>query len=118
MNFSLYMTKTNKKIERTHVEKYVIPTGKIKLCEINKNENINSQIIDCYKTKPDVIIFNFNRKTPIIINKIPKYPILHDEILYITPICIQQVNGFPNNANNVDEIVERSMRIRSCLMFI
>ena len=56
--------------------------------------------------------FNESSDTNIIhIKNRPMYPIIYNGVLYITPICIEQINGFSNSINNKEKlfknIVER-----------
>lgn len=111
MNLILYTPNKDNILLNNLLEKY-INIENILINEIiifDKNNNINKQIIDKYKQKPDLIIINFNNNIPLVIKNFPKYPIYFNDILYITPICIQQINGFSN------EINEKSLLINDIL---
>ena len=102
----------SKKIEAICIEKYInIDKINIKTINYRENININKEIINAYKNKPDLLIINFSDNSPDIIKNIPKYPIFLNNIFYITPICIQQINGFDNNSNNktylINNFIER-----------
>jgi hypothetical protein len=96
----------NKKIESICIEKYInINKINIKIINYKENLNINKEIIKVYRDKPDLIIINFSNNSPDIIKNIPKYPIFLNNIFYITPICIEQINGFDNKSNNKDYLI-------------
>ena len=102
----------SKKIEAIYIEKFInINKINIKVIKYNEYLNINQEIIKTYKDKPDLLIINFSNGKPDIIKNIPKYPIFLNNIFYITPICIQQVNGFDNNSKNkyylINNFIER-----------
>ena len=76
--------------------------------------NLNREILKSYQEKPDIIIIDFNESSYsniINIKNRPMYPIIYNGVLYITPICIEQINGFSNSINNKEKlfknIVER-----------
>jgi hypothetical protein len=116
----LYTFNKEKKLEREHIEKYISVDESIYISNINynKNENINKLILQSYETKPDIIIINMNidnKKNQILnIKKIPKYPIYLNDIFYITPICIEQINGFSNDYDNklllTNDFIERILQ--------
>ncbi len=96
----------SKKIEAMCIEKYInINKINSKIINYDRHLNINKEILKTYKDKPDLLIINFSHDTPDIIKNIPKYPIFLNNIFYITPICIQQVNGFDNNSHDKDYLI-------------
>jgi hypothetical protein len=118
MDFLLFPTNKKKIIESENIEFFINTKEKINFETINydKNKNINLEIIDIYKNEPDIIIIKFKNTKLLNITKIPKYPIFYDFVFYITPICMQQVNGFSNNNNNVYYLVYNFLeRIKTIL---
>jgi hypothetical protein len=95
----------NKKIESEYVYPfYKIDKNKINRIKIysiilNPNTKINDEINKAYKIKSDIIILSFNKKPHLPIYEIPKFPIYYDGNIYITPILIEQINGFTNKTN-------------------
>ena len=95
-----------KVIESEHANKfYDTNNEKINIVYIKfiENKNLNEIILEKYKEQPDIIIINFNdmkdnknNKNILNINSIPVYPIIYNNIIYITPILIEQLNGFSN----------------------
>ena len=89
----------NKKLEAENVIKIYEKKKKIVISKIKYNEkvNINKKILKLYTKKPDIIIIIFNKKNRIYqIDSIPVYPIVFEENIYLTPILIEQLNGFSN----------------------
>jgi len=107
----------NKKvIESEHANKfYDTHNEKINIVYIQfrENKNLNEIILKKYKEQPDIIIINFNdiedkqknnnannniqnNSNILNINSIPVYPIIYKKVIYITPILIEQLNGFSN----------------------
>jgi len=89
----------NKKLEAENVIKLYEKKKKIVISKIKYNEkvNINKKILKLYTKKPDIIIIIFNKKNRIYqIDSIPVYPIVFEENIYLTPILIEQLNGFSN----------------------
>ncbi len=104
-----------KVIEAENVNKFYDTNGeninKI-IIKFKNNKNINEVILEKYKNKPDIIIIDFNKidkdnknnnnhnnknNTNILeINSIPVFPIVYDGVIYLTPILIEQLNGFSN----------------------
>jgi hypothetical protein len=83
---------------------------KTEIIHFKKGLNINKELLHLYKNKPDLFIIDFNEK--YLINNItfiknkPIYPIISGSILYITPICIEQINGFSNKLFDKESILE------------
>lgn len=116
MKLQIYPMNTNKKIESQCIQKYIFPES-ITILKIHykENMNINSEIIKCYEEKPDVIAIIFNNTGDIIKNMtiIPRYPLFLDNIFYLMPINIQQLNGFSNElVNKIDIINDFIERIK------
>jgi len=89
----------NKKLESENVIKLYEKKKKIVTVKIKYNEkiNINNKILKLYSKKPDIIIIIFNKNNKIYeIDSIPVYPIIYEENIYLTPILIEQLNGFSN----------------------
>jgi len=86
-------------IESKYANKfYEVNNEKINILIINfkDNANLNDIILKKYTSKPDIIIINFNNDDKNILNilSIPVYPIIYNDVIYITPILIEQINGF------------------------
>ena len=117
MNFILYPANTNKLLEPNNISKYINIKNKSKteIIIYGINKNINKDVIIAYEKKPDILIINFDNNEPIFIKNIPRYPIFINNIFYITPICYQQINGFSNDNNNkqylINDFIERIKRI-------
>ena len=107
MDFELFPSNINKVLESKHIPKYINTKNNLKIEIINyeTNKNINKYVISAYKNKPDVLIINFNTNQPELFDNIPRYPVFVNNTFYITPICYQQVNGFSNNINNKEELI-------------
>ena len=71
-----------------------------------KNIDLNREILRFYNEKPDIIIINFNRidTSILLIKNSPMYPIIYNGVLYITPVCIEQINGFSNTIKEKDAL--------------
>lgn len=122
-NLILHLLNKKKIIESQYIEKFIhLNDLSLKIITLNytKEKNINKQILESYKSEPDIIIINLNpnpNSNPNILklNSIPKYPIFLSDIFYITPICIQQVNGFTNDNTDINfikiDFVERIFRV-------
>lgn len=90
---------------------------KTEIIHFKKGLNINKELLHLYKNKPDLFIIDFNEK--YLINNItfiknkPIYPIISGSVLYITPICIEQINGFSNKLFDkeslLDDVIDRIM---------
>lgn len=96
----LYPYKKHKKLEAKYITKFIDVNTNIKTVTINyaSKGNINEEIIKSYKKKPDLLIIKFNpESTETKFNKLPRYPVYLNNTFYITPICIQQINGFTND---------------------
>lgn len=106
-NLILYPYNNIKILESKYMEKFYKTNRNIKIIQINyDNININQQIINSYLEKPDVLIIRFNSDSSILrLTSIPKYPIFINNIFYISPICIEQVNGFINDNSNISYII-------------
>lgn len=92
-----------KKLESENVIKLYEKTNKIIIEKIKYTEktNINKKIIKSYDKKPDIIIIIFNPKGIIYkLDSIPVYPIIYENNIYLTPIIIEQLNGFSNICTN------------------
>jgi hypothetical protein len=122
-SFMLYPYNRNKVLESKYNEKFF--DTKIKKLMIERiyynNININQQIIDSYSKTPDLIVIHFNENNKYInFKKIPKYPIYINNTFYITPICIQQVNGFINNINDsnylINNFINRILQILGAII--
>jgi hypothetical protein len=124
----LYPYNRNKKLEAKYISKF-IDIGedtelKIKIINHNIKENINKEIIKSYNEKPDLLIIKFDADaTTYKLNKLPKYPIYISKTFYITPICIQQVNGFSNEndivndvENLINDFIERILIVLGAIM--
>ena len=90
-----------KNIESKYADKfYEVNNEKINISIINfkENDNLNDIILKKYISEPDIIIINFNNDSKNILNilSIPVYPIIYNNVIYITPILIEQTNGFSN----------------------
>jgi hypothetical protein len=97
----LYTYNKKKELESKYIEKFIkIDNIKKYIIIYNNNININKQIIDSYKEKPDLLIIKFKNIIEENITELPKFPIFIDDVFYITPICIQQINGFDNSIND------------------
>ena len=117
MDFELFPQNINKILESKNIKKYIeIDRNlKIEIINYNINRNINKDVIKAYEKEPNILIINFDNNEPILIKKIPRYPIFFNNIFYITPICYQQLNGFTNDNNNkqylINDFIERIKRI-------
>ena len=113
----LFTPNKNKILEMKYIEKYINIENNINKIIIKFSKNINRDIIKSYKQEPDLLIidFNENNKNYLDINKIPKYPIFVNNVIYITPINIQEINGFTNDNYDkkfrFDDFIERIFRI-------
>ena len=70
---------------------------------------------------PDLLIIKFDDKIDTLrITKLPRYPIYLGNTFYITPICIQQINGFPNDTNDqyflINEFIKRILIIFGAIL--
>lgn len=90
----------NKKLESDNVIKLYKKKKEniiIKKIIFNEKNNTNKKILKLYDKKPDIIIIVFNKNNKIYkIDSIPVYPIIYEENIYLTPILIEQLNGFSN----------------------
>jgi hypothetical protein len=124
MNLILYPANINKVLESNYIPKYINIKRKAQIEIINYNidKNINEEVIKSYKKYPDILIINFDNISPIIIKNIPRYPIFINNMFYITPICYQQLNGFSNDNNNkqylINDFIERIKRILGGILSI
>ena len=84
-----------------HVAKRVI-------IKYHKNIDLNREILQFYNERPDIIIINFNRlDTDILpIKNKSVYPIIYNGVLYITPVCIEQINGFSNTIKEKEALLQ------------
>jgi hypothetical protein len=81
--------------------------SKIFTIKYKSDLNLNHEILKSYHEKPDIIIIDFNESSNsniICIKNRPMYPIIYNGVLYITPICIEQINGFSNSINNKEKL--------------
>lgn len=87
------------KIEAQYIIKYynasIINIYFIDINIYNNEDMINKEIIKSYNTKPDIIIIGLNND--INVDVIPSYPILYKNVYYITPIQLEQINGYTTN---------------------
>lgn len=122
-HFILYPYNRNKILESKYNNKFF--DTKIKKMIIERiyynNININQQIIEIYSKKPDLIAIHFSANENYIkFKKIPKYPIYINNTFYITPICIQQLNGFINIINEpnylINNFINRILQILGCII--
>ena len=117
MDFELFPKNIKKILESKNIPKYIDMYINIKteIINYNINRNINKDVIKAYEKEPNILIINFDNNEPILIKKIPRYPIFINNIFYITPICYQQINGFTNDNNNkqylINDFIERIKRI-------
>jgi hypothetical protein len=90
----------NKKLESENVIKLYEKKKEniiIKKIIFNEKNNTNKKILKLYDKKPDIIIIVFNKNNKIYkIDSIPVYPIIYEENIYLTPILLEQLNGFSN----------------------
>ncbi len=88
-----------KKLESEYMypffETNIQPISFIISAKNTKNNYLNQKILEAYKEKVDIIIIYFDKEEDILpIHSFPKYPIFYKNVLYITPILIEQLNGF------------------------
>ncbi len=83
--------------------------SKVSINIFNKEDikNINKIILKEYLKKPDILIINFNNLSNFEqkINSKPRYPIFYNNVLYITPIILEQINGFSNNYFDLNSLL-------------
>lgn len=79
----------------------------------NSFDLVNREIIKCYNKTPDIIVIG--KVNNIKIDVIPLYPILYNDIYYITPIQLEQINGYAFNI--IDRIADYLGAIISDLSF-
>lgn len=99
----------NKKLESEHIYPfYTLYKNEFNIYHIPYNNqsimNLNHEILKSYETKPDIIIISFDKKPYIPILEIPKFPIYYHGNIYLTPILIEQFNGFSNKIKNKELI--------------
>lgn len=122
MELELFPANPNKLLESKYIEKFIniidIPLNVI--INYHINSNINNDVLYSYNLKPDILIINFSTTTPNKLKNIPRYPIFVNNVFYITPICYQQINGFSNDINNMDflinDFIERIKRILGAII--
>lgn len=102
MKGELYLHPINKlKIyESKFIEKFINVKKSI-VYNINYRPkiNLNKEIIKGFAKQPDIIIINFNEKINNNIHNIiniPRIPIYIDDVFYISPISLKNINGFSN----------------------
>jgi hypothetical protein len=121
MSLILHVNNNNKILESQFIPKYININKSIKTETIiyDVKKNINNDVIKAYNNNPDLLIINFpsdkNKIDFKYIKNIPRYPIFINDTFYITPICYQQINGFSNDNNNkqflINDFIERIKRI-------
>ena len=117
MDLELFPQNIKKILESKNIPKYIDTYKNIKteIINYNINRNINKDVIKAYEKEPNILIISFDNNDPILIKKIPRYPIFINNNFYITPICYQQLNGFTNDNNNkqylINDFIERIKRI-------
>ncbi len=91
---SIFYPKTQYKIKKNYIN-------------FNQNQNINLHILRTYKYEPDILIIDFNDDPIDIydINSVPVYPIFLNNVFYVTPILLEQLNGFSNKYTKKKNII-------------
>ncbi len=109
MNKELYLIPVNKNklYESKFITKFInIPNPNIQIIHYEKNKNINKEIIKSFESNPDIIIINFNNHKNIkIIKNIPRIPIFLNNVFYISPISLKNVNGFNDDINDMTYLI-------------
>ncbi len=98
-----------KKLESLHVPPLYPDTLSLETYTISYNDNIhlNKEILQAYSKKPDVIIIHFSKSSKTLsLHHLPKFPILYNQTIYITPILIEELNGFSNNFKDSISILQ------------
>jgi hypothetical protein len=98
-----------KKLESLHVPPLYPSTLSLQTHTISYHENthLNKEIIKAYSKKPDVIIIHFSKSSKTLsLHHLPKFPILYQNTLYITPILLEQLNGFSQNYKDSISIIQ------------
>ena len=122
MDIEIIPANSNKVLESKYIEKYIniIETPLCIIINYDINKNINNDVLESYQQEPDILIINFNKTIPNKIKNIPKYPIFINNVFYITPICYQQINGFSNDNNNkeflINDFIERIKRVLGAII--
>lgn len=114
----------NKKIEAENCNIFYPITNNNKIIKsmLYFDNKINKNIIKEYEKKPDIliIIFNKNKKNMLELNSIPIYPIFYKNIFYLTPILIEQLNGFSNiysdNISSLNDFLNRIYYQIGCIV--
>ena len=110
-------------IESKNVIKFINTQTKLHIVTLEYSSDINNNILESYKKEPHILVINFGDSSKYLtLTKIPRYPIFLDNIFYITPICIEQVNGFSNKIKSKDEVkinfIERIMFLLGAILSI
>lgn len=111
MNNDLLIIPYNKTkiFEANLIQKFInVNNAKIIIINYNNKINLNEEIIDKFKNKPDIIIiinFNENSEKIKLIKNIPRIPIFINNIFYLSPIIIKNLNGFSNKTTNKTELI-------------
>jgi hypothetical protein len=106
----LVLKPLNKKkfLESQLIQKYRKLDTQIKIENIywNKNSNLNKKILKSCNKNPNLLIIYFSNNTSFNIQYTPVYPIFYEDIFYITPLNLYQVNGFTNLSNDKNFLIE------------
>ena len=108
-NLVLHTFNKKKILEALYIKKYnkVEDIIKKEFIYYDKKNNINEEIIKSYDKEPDLLIIDFEKSKDdyLDLEDIPVYPIFYKNVFYISPICVQQINGFSNCVKNTNYLI-------------